>query len=152
MSLGTITGVFSKIQTQQARPQVCKLTLKATAGAAGDANAHLFPSTVLNTLSVDSDGNTRDLRGLQLYSMKVIPDGSAPPTSGSSITITDDVGVDLLGGKGAGIVVGTTKTWSLFGPSGSVASALVTGDITINITGNSTNSAVVTLILELIGV
>jgi hypothetical protein len=139
---GTITGVFTRIQTPQGRPPMAKLVLTCTA----DAADHSYPVTVLNTLQ-----NDYLLLGKQLYSIKCIP-GTTGPTTGTSITITDEYGVDLLGGKGSGLIHNSNKTWALFGPAGSVVSALVTGTLTATITGNSVNSAVITIVIELIGV
>lgn len=138
---GTITGVLSRIQTQQGRPQIAKLVLTCT----GDAANGSFPATVLNTLQTDFR-----LEGLQFYSIKTIPGGTAP-TDNSDITITDEYGVDLLGGKGTNLISATLKKWALFGPENFAVSALITGNTTITITNNVVNSAVITIILELIG-
>jgi hypothetical protein len=143
---GTVTGSFTRIPTQQGRPQMAKLVLAFTA----DETAHTFPSTVLNDLPAVSGLFT--LEGLQLYSIKCIPYAVTPPTGGGSITVTDEYGLDLLGGKGSGMISNTNKTWALFGPSESDVCALVTGDITINVSGNSVNSAKLTIIIEFIGV
>ncbi|MFA6282271.1 MAG: hypothetical protein WCY05_07220 [Candidatus Omnitrophota bacterium] len=139
---GTISGVLTRIQTQQGRPQMAKLTLTCV----GDASDGGFPATVLNDLQTEYD-----LRGLQLYSIKVIP-GLTAPTDSSDITITDEDGVDLLGAKGTNLISATLKTWALFGPSGYTVSALITGDVTINISNNIVHSATIKIIIELIGV
>jgi hypothetical protein len=143
---GTVTGTFTRIPTQQGRPRMAKLVLAFTA----DAADHTFPSTVLNDLAAVS--GLFALEGLQLYSIKCIPGSVTPPTNGGSVTITDDYGLDLLGGKGSGMISNTNKTWALFGPAESDVCALVTGDITIDITGNSMDSAELTIIIEFIGV
>lgn len=150
MGLGTIVGLLTRIQTPQGRPPICKLALTCTAGAAGDANAHLFPATVVNTLAVDSNGNSYDIRGLKLYSVKAYP-GDTAPTDATDCTITDEYGVDLLGGKGENLIDATSKTWIPAGPSNFALPALITGNITLNITNNSVDSAVTTIILELVG-
>lgn len=150
MGLGTIVGLLTRIQTPQGRPPICKLVLTCTAGAAGDANAHLFPATVVNTLAVDSNGNSYDIRGLKLYSVKAYP-GDTAPTDATDCTITDEYGVDLLGGKGENLIDATSKTWIPAGPSNFALPALITGNITLNITNNSVDSAVTTIILELVG-
>jgi hypothetical protein len=150
MGLGTITGLLTRIQTPQGRPPICKLALTCTAGAAGDANAHLFPATVINPLAVDSNGTLFDIRGLKLYSVKAIPGGTAP-TDATDLTITDEYGVDLLGGKGTDLVDATSKTWIPAGPVGYAFPALITGNITVNITNNLVDSAVTTLVLEFVG-
>jgi len=139
---GTITGVLTRVQTQQGRPQVAKLVLTCV----GDASDGGFPATILNDLQTSFR-----LEGLQFYSIKVIP-GTTTPTDASDLTITDEYGVDLLGGKGTNLISATLKTWALFGPAGYSVSALITGDTTITITGNSVHSATFTIIIELIGV
>lgn len=143
MADGTITGTLERIQTQQGRPQIVEIVLTCTASA---DNAS-YPATVVNTLSGIS---TWDLRGLKLYSVKAIPGGTAP-TDESDLTITDEYGVDLLGGKGTNLIDATSKTWTPAGPSNYALPALITGNITVNITNNAVNSAVVTLVLELTG-
>lgn len=150
MGLGTITGLLTRIQTPQGRPPMCELALTCTAGAAGDANAHLFPATVINTLAVDSDGNSFDIRGLKLYSVKAYP-GATAPTDATDATITDEFGIDLLGGKGANLIDASSKTWIMAGPPDSYMPALIMGDITLTISNNSVDSAVTTIILELVG-
>lgn len=150
MSLGTIIGVLDRIQTKQGRPSMAVLRLTCTAGAAGDANAHLFPATVINPLAVDSNGSLFDLRGLKLYSVKAYP-GATAPTAATNVTITDEYGVDLFGGKGTALVDATNKTWIPIGPANYALPALITGDITVTVTNNLVNGAITTLILELTG-
>lgn len=150
MALGTISGVLKRIGTKQGRPSMCVLTLTCTAGAAGDANAHLFPATVINPLAVDSNGTLFDIRGLKLYSVKAYP-GATAPTDATDLTITDEYGVDLLGTKGTDLIDATSKTWVPAGPPSYVLPALITGNITVNITNNSVDSAVTTLVIELVG-
>jgi len=145
MSVGTITGVFTRIQTEVGRPKAAKLELTCTAGAAGDANAHLYPATVINTLAALAA--LWDIRGMMIRSLKAIPDGDTPPTDGSSLTIKDEYGVDLLDGAGAEFIPSTGTAWTM----NTIFPALITGDITLAITGNSVNSAAVTLVLELVG-
>jgi hypothetical protein len=139
---GTIVGALTRIQTQMGRPQMAKLTLTCV----GDASDGGFPATILNDLQTEYD-----LRGLQFYSIKVIP-GTTAPTTDSDITITDEDGVDLLGGKGTNLISATLKTWALFGPANYSVSALITGDTTISISGNIVHSATIKIIIELIGV
>lgn len=146
MALGTITGVL----TRAGKGSICKLVLTCTAGAAGDANAAKYPATVLNTLAVDGDGVSFDIRGLKLYAVKAYP-GTTAPTDASDVTITDEFGVDLLGGKGADLVDATTKTYIPAGPGAFAQPALITGNITLNITSNEVAGAVTTIICEFIG-
>ena len=150
MALGTITGLLNRIGTKQGRPSMATLILMCTAGAAGDGNAHLFPATVINPLAVDSNGSSFDIRGLKLYSVKAYP-GATAPTDATDVTITDEFGIDLLGGKGVDLVDATSKTWVPIGPANYALPALITGNITVNITNNAVDGAITTLILELTG-
>ena len=140
---GTITGTLERIQTQMGRPQMVEIVLTCTA----DAAAATYPATVVNTLENISDW---DLRGLKLYSVKAYP-GAVAPTDGTDLTITDEYGVDLLGGKGENLIDATSKTWIPAGPEGYALPALITGDITVNISNNAVNSAITTIILEFVG-
>jgi hypothetical protein len=150
MAIGTITGLLKRINVKQGRPSMAVLELTCTAGAAGDANAGLFPATVINPLAIDSAGSLFDIRGMKLYSVKAIP-GDTAPTDASDLTITDPYNVDLLGGKGENLIDATSKNWIPAGPPNFALPALITGNITVNITNNSVSSAVTTLVLEFTG-
>ena len=139
---GDMTGVLNRIQTQQGRPKIAEVVLTCTADAGG-----AYPETVVNTLAGLAGF---DIRGLKLYSVKSIP-GAVLPTDGSGITILDKHGVDLLGGKGIEFIKAASKTWTLVGPTGYNAPALITGDITVKITNNNENGAIVILVLEFTG-
>jgi hypothetical protein len=145
MGLGTITGVFTRLQTDQQRPKAAKLVLTCTAGAAGDANAHLFPATILNSLAALS--GLFHIEGMMIRSIKAIPDSGTPPTASTSLTITDEYGVDLLDGAGNGFIPSSGNAWSM----NTIFPALISGNITLNITGNLVNGAIVTIVIELIG-
>ena len=139
---GSITGELIRVSNQnQGRPSIAKLVLTCVADAAAT-----FPATVLNDLQT-----AHRIEGLQLYSIKTIP-GDTAPTTDSDITITDEYGVDLLGGKGTNLISNTAKKWALFGPQNYTASALITGDVTINISNNSVKAAEITIVIELLGV
>ena len=140
---GTITGVLNRIQTQQGRPKIAEVVLTCTADAGG-----AYPETVVNTLAGLAGF---DIRGLKLYSIKSIPDAVKPPTDVSDITILDKYGVDLLGGKGIELIKAASKTWTLVGPTGYNAPALITGDITVKVANNNENGAIVILALEFTG-
>jgi hypothetical protein len=141
---GTITGTIDRIPVQQGRPQLVELILLCTA----DAVDHSFPSTIINHISGISDF---DLRGLKLNLVKAIPDPVTPITAASELTVLDKYGVDLLGGKGLDFLSNTEKTWTFFGPLDYYLPVNITGDITLNISGNLVDSAKCTLIIELIG-
>lgn len=143
---GTITGVLTRIAVRQGSPQICKFVLTCTA----DADDSSFPATILNPLAVDSNGVSFDIRGLKLYSVKAYP-GSPAPTDATDLTITDEFGVDLLGTKGTNFIDATSKTWIPAGPENYSFPALITGNITVNISNNAVKSAVTTIILELVG-
>lgn len=143
---GTITGVLARMPVKTGRPTVAKLVLTCTA----DADAATYPATVINPLAVTSDGRTFDLRGLKLYSVKAYP-GETAPTDATDLTVTDEFGVDLIGGRGTNLIDATDKTWTPAGPASYNFPALVTGNITVTITNNSVKSAVVTLVLEFVG-
>jgi len=144
---GTITGVLTRIHSQQGRPQIAKLVLTCI----GDAANGSFPATVLNPLAVTADGLYFDIRGLKLNSVKAIPDADTAPTDATDCTITDEYGVDLLGGKGADLIDASSKTWIPAGPGAFAIPALITGDISVNITNNDVHSGKTTLVLELVG-
>jgi len=150
MGLGTITGVLTRIPTSANLSRAAKLVLTCVAGAAGDANAGLYPATVINPLAVDADGNYFDIRGLKINAVKAYP-GTTAPTDATDVTITDEYGIDLLGGKGADLVDATTKTFIPAGPGAFAQPALITGNISLNITNNSVAEAQTTIIVELIG-
>jgi hypothetical protein len=123
---GTITGTLERMAVRQESPPILEV----------------------NTLSGISD---YILKGLKLYSIKVFPSGVTAPTSGTSVTITDSRGLDLLGGKGSGLIPNTGNGWAAFGPSNYALPALITGNFTITISGNLVNSAGITVVLELTG-
>jgi hypothetical protein len=148
MAFGTITGILKRSIVKQGRPSMAVLELTCTAGTAGEAGA--FPATIINPLAVDSVGSLFDLRGLKLYSVKVIP-GATAPTDATDLTITDEYGIDLLGGKGTDLIGATSKTWIPIGPAGYALPALITGNVTVTITGNLIASAVITIVLEFVG-
>ena len=140
---GNITGVLNRIQTQQGRPKMAEVVLTCTADA-GDGS---YPETVVNTLAGLAGF---DIRGLKLYSVKTIP-GTPGPTDNSDVAITDKYGIDLLGGKGTDIIDNTAKNWVVFGYSTYTIEPLITGNISIVITGNIVNSAITTVVIELVG-
>lgn len=146
MALGTIVGTLERVGSPLNRPSLVILTLVCKAGAAGDANAHLYPASVINSLPGISD---YDLRGLKLYSIVVVP-GVVGPTDNSDITITDRYGADILAGAGANIVDNTGINRVVINPD--TAAVIITGDLTVNIINNAVDEAVTTVVLELIGI
>jgi len=140
---GTITGTIARFSASQWSPPAVELVLTCTA----DITAHTYPVTIINDLSGIS---SYDLRGMRLHSIKTIP-GTTGPTDDTDVTITDKYGIDLLGGKGTNAIDNATTNWIVFGYSTYVIEPLITGNITITITNNAVNSAVVTVVIELVG-
>ena len=138
---GTITGTIERINTSKSKPLVI-ITLTCTA----DASAHTYPATVINTSSGIS---AYDLRGLKLYSIVTVP-GTTGPTDNSDLTITDRYGIDTLAGAGANIIDNATSNRVVANPD--TAAVIITGDLTVNITSNIVDSAVTTIVLELVGI
>lgn len=138
---GTVVGEFTRLRTNVGRPKAAKLALTCTA----DAALASYPSTVLNNLAALS--GLWDIRGMMIRSLKAIPSAVTAPTDKSSLTIKDEYGVDLLEGAGDLFIPATGTAWTI----NSVFPALITGDTTLAITGNSVVSAVVVLVIELIG-
>lgn len=141
---GTITGTLTRVPTQTGRPQLVKIVLTCTA----DLTLHTWPTTVINTLANISDFL---ITGLKLYQIKCIPDAVTPPTTTSSVTITDEDGYDLLGNKGSGLLSNTLKTGCLAGPLNCYAAMPITGNISITLSGNSVDGAITKIILILTG-
>lgn len=138
---GTVVGEFTRLRTNVGRPKAAKLALTCTA----DAALASYPSTVLNNLAALS--GLWDIRGMMIRSLKAIPSAVTAPTDKSSLTIKDEYGVDLLEGAGDLFIPATGTAWTI----NSVFPALITGDTTLAITGNNVVSAVVVLVIELIG-
>jgi len=138
---GTITGTLTRIPTPEGRPKLVVVTLTCTA----DSAAHTFPVTVINDLPGIADF---DLRGLKLYSVATIP-GVTGPTDDTDFTLTDQYGADILAGAGTNLIDNTTKNRTVIGIASAV---IITGDVTLTIINNAVDSAVTTLVLELLGV
>jgi hypothetical protein len=134
---GTITAEMTRIQTPLNRPSLAVINLTCTA----DSAAHTYPATVINDL-VDYD-----IRGLRIYSIETIP-GATGPTDNTDLTITDENDLDILAGVGANLIDNATKNLYVIGTT---SSAIIIGDITINIDNNLVDSAVTNVILTLIG-
>jgi hypothetical protein len=126
---GTITASVNTFKTMTEVKLRC----------AADAAAATFTATVLGSLP-----GMPDLRGLFLYSVKAYP-GSPAPTDASDLTITDQDGIDLLGGRGVDLIDNTTMTSVCAGTPITDMPMPVTGPLTINITNNVVNAAVIHL-------
>ena len=102
----------------------------------GDASNGSFPATAL--------GLKRALRGCRLEAMETHP-GPTAPTALYDITITDDGGFDMLGGAGADRSATVTERVVPVVANGIVGTTQVSGVVTLNITNNSVNSAVIVI-------
>jgi len=142
-AVGTVTGAATVVKKIAGQPAVVKVVLTCTGGTAGEAGT--YPATVINTLSGVS---STTLLGLNLHYIQVYPGGTAP-VDASDMTITMD-GVDILGGRGTDLIDNTSLTSCAPGTVGAVGDIPITGNITLNISGNTTASAVVTIILTFI--
>ncbi len=138
---GTITATIERFEVG-GRPSA-KIILLCTA----DAALATFPATIINALDNISK---YDLRGMFLSEVKTIP-GATGPTDDTDFTITDEYGIDLLTTRGTNAIDNATKNWIASGGSSNYPMPLITGNITLTITNNSVNSAVVTVVLNLIG-
>ena len=132
---GTITGTSTKVHDIQGAFKFIKVVLTCTADAADGS----FPATVINDIV------TLKLAGMSLYTVGTYPGGTAP-TDASDLTITQDT-IDILDGKGTNLIDSTTSEITWAGSSTADFPVPVLGDLTINITGNSVNSAITTIVL-----
>jgi hypothetical protein len=104
----------------------------------GDATDGSFPATAISTANMDL------LRGLYLYYL-VVTTGTVKPTNLWDMTMTIKSGtLDILGGTGIdrGITI-PEEIYPKIGSSGFPKPAYET--ITLNITGNSVNSAAIVI-------
>ena len=138
---GSVVGVFTRLRTNVSRPKAAKLELTCTA----DSALHTYPSTIINNLAALYQ--LWDLRGMMIRSLKAIPSAVTPPTDKSSVTIKDEYGVDLLDAAGDSFIPATGTAWTM----NTLFPALITGNITLDISGNLVNSAIIVLVIELIG-
>jgi hypothetical protein len=104
-----------------------------------DAAAATFTAVVINTLSGMANFN---LEGYKLYNAKVAP-GSTAPTDASDFTITDVDGIDLLGGRGTDLIDATSCTSCCAGSANTEMPMPITGPITLTISNNAVNAAVI---------
>lgn len=119
-------------QSHQTTGNIRKVTIACTADAA-DAT---FPATVL----------TAKFEG-RLLVLETDP-GATAPTDNYDIAITNAAGVDVLQGVGANRDTATTEQAQIVVSGTSLRPTVDETDVlTLAITNNSTNSAVVTLVL-----
>lgn len=137
---GTITGTITRFDVNGKKS--CKIVLTCTA----DAAAATYPATVINSITNIAD---YDLRGMFLSEVKTIP-GTTGPTDNTDFTITDEYGIDILTARGSNAIDNATSNWITSGGSSNYPMPLITGNLTLTISGNAVNSAVVTIVLNLV--
>jgi len=131
---GTATPVYNR-----ATGKLEMLQVDLTCGTKGVTSPD-YTATVINTISGIAD---YDLKGLYLYEVRA-KFSDTPATINSDLTITDDFGVDLLGGAGTDMLDSADYTSVPAGTSATVYfKRPVTGNITANIIGNLVNDAVI---------
>lgn len=128
-----MAGSVSKIMSAES-PDVWKLTYTCTA----DSSDKTYPSTKLSSVELGR------IFGWYLFAMKTNP-GSTGPTLTTDITIKDGDGIDITGAVMTDITTSTSKSWTPKVDGTRYRDAVVDGDLTMAITGNSVASAVVVL-------
>jgi len=106
-----------------------------------EAAAATFTSRVLQSLAGMANF---DITGYSLYNVKVFP-GATAPTDASDLTITDVDGVDLLGARGTDLIDASSMTSCCAGSTNTEMPMPVTGPITINISNNAVNAAIINI-------
>ena len=145
-TVGTCTQALSDTTDVETKAVVFKtLTFVCTA----DVSAGTYPSTVVNS------ANMTELLGGWFLMTGSSLNGATGPTASSVIKLTTTTEGDILGGAGKTATAATAGLDSKFKPivdtvylvSGVVP---ITSGLTLAITGNSVNSAVVTLVFKFI--
>lgn len=95
----------------------------------GDASTGSVPSTAAAALIQQAQ-----LQGYLIYEAEFIP-GSPSPTASYSVTVTNTASVDVLAGAGASLSATVAKVSLLSPPQ------VLSGTLTLNLTGNSVASA-----------
>ena len=131
---GTISQAMQSFGSRRDGNMMMKFILTCTADSANGS----FPPTTL--------GFSNALRGFRLESMETDP-GPVSPTGLYDVTVTDAGGYDLLGGAGVNRSATVTERAVPVITTGIVGTVAVNGNTTINITGNSVNSAQTTITL-----
>jgi hypothetical protein len=106
-----------------------------------EAAAATFTSRVLQSLAGMAGF---DIMGFYLYHVKVWP-GATAPTDASDLTLTDQDGVDLLGARGTDLIDETSLTSCCAGSTNTEMPMPITGPITINISNNAVNAAIINI-------
>lgn len=113
-------------------------TLKITADVTADASNGSVPATVL----LRSGGTVANTDGWAIVSVETDPGGTAP-TDNWDLTITNPQGVDLLGGACANRDTSNSESCT---PTALIP---IDGNLTLNVSGNSVNSATIRIVVNL---
>lgn len=115
MAAGSITVVSNDELAPAGAPNLTAISREVILKFTGDASNGTVPATSSDKLLVNNGRFTIPLtnyiKGLFLYSCKVIP-GTTAPTSGFNITITDPYSIALDQGL-LGSLSNSTNTWKL---------------------------------------
>ena len=128
-----MAGSVTKIMIAES-PDVWRLTYTCTA----DSGDNSYPSTTLNEVELGR------IFGWYLFAMKTNPGGTGP-TSTTDITFKDSDGIDITGAIMTDITTSTSKAWTPKVDGTRYRDAVVDGNLTLAITGNSVASAVIVL-------
>ena len=109
----------------------------ATIVCTADASVGTFPATTIPGLL----STTVQLQGFYITRVEIVP-GATQPTAGYKVTITDSNGVDELGGNATNLSASAAQIFAT-----GAAATPINGSETLNITGNSVNSANVTVLV-----
>lgn len=121
--------------------QITDSLIEVKATGTCEAAAATWPATVL---SHRPENDNIDLTGWYLWLVTAWPGGTAP-TDASDLTITDLDGIDILGGRGTNLLDATSLTSTCAGTTTTDMPMLITGPVTLNLSGNSVNAAIVYL-------
>ena len=138
---GTVTMTINEYKVL-GNPTTRELIFTCTADAA--AASYPATSTGVKTNSIHNLTFTERLRGWQMQKIIVDP-GAVAPTVASDLTLKDSHGIDLLDGNGTDLIHNTDSKQSFFMTGGVPTLQPVLGDLTLAITNNSVNSAVLTV-------
>lgn len=130
-AVGTCTQTLSTVLTDNGPSPVAKILTFTCTGGTG-AETGTYPATAIST------ANTNDLKSWYLYKVETNP-GAIPPEDNWDFTITNANGIDMMGGAGANRHTTTSQRVK------PVYVDPLVGTWTVNITGNTTASAIVVL-------
>jgi len=113
-----------------------------------DSAAATYPATSTGTKTNSTHNRTFTEHITGWFLQKIIVDpGATAPTVNSDLTITDSHGIDILDGNGTDLIHNTTSKQSYFMIAGVTSLQPILGDLTVTITNNSVNSAIIVISL-----